>query len=427
MNFLEIESLLKNIIDEANSLPSSEIIFTKKIPQNINLIELLESSISEKIYYFKSKYNPIEILALGKSITLNKEEEITNFIEKNTEAYVCAPLKFELDEQFLNRVYVADWTFIHEIDQTTIILVREKNKSFPNIYLFLDFNIKAHLHYESIDWNESDEDPHQDQWSLMLDAAKKLFENNQLNKIVLSRSKIFKLTYPIEPRLVFLQLLRKNEHSSKVYNIYYQEKINAAFMSISPEILFAQNGDDFFSISLAGSTPRGESEIQDKNLENKLQVDKKLISEHDIVTDEIVRSIDPFVFSREISQLKTMKLPYIQHSAKEISAKLNNRAHVLDLLRALHPTPAVGGHPKSKALKYIFELEKKSRNFYAAPFGYFNKKKSEFSVAIRSGEITDQTLTVFGGAGILPSSDADEEWIETGIKMTPFLKVFNHE
>jgi len=41
--------------------------------------------------------------------------------------------------------------------------------------------------------------------------------------------------------------------------------------------------------------------------------------------------------------------------------------------------------------------------------------------------IQSDKITLFGGAGIVKGSVAEEEWIETGTKMNPFLKVVNNE
>jgi menaquinone-specific isochorismate synthase len=95
------------------------------------------------------------------------------------------------------------------------------------------------------------------------------------------------------------------------------------------------------------------------------------------------------------------------------------------LIEKLHPTAAVGGIPHQLAMQKILEIEKEERFLYAAPIGIISKEFSEIVVGIRSGFIKDKNLTIFGGAGIVKGSDAEEEWNETGIKMQPFTKVLN--
>lgn len=44
-------------------------------------------------------------------------------------------------------------------------------------------------------------------------------------------------------------------------------------------------------------------------------------------------------------------------------------------------------------------------------------------MAIRSALFSDSSVTIYGGAGIVPDSDALEEWKETALKMAPFVRV----
>ena len=122
-----------------------------------------------------------------------------------------------------------------------------------------------------------------------------------------------------------------------------------------------------------------------------------------------------------------MKLPYIQHRLVTISAQLLSHISALELVVLLHPTPAVGGLPWGTAQSKILELEAYKRQSYAAPIGVISLHYSELAVGIRSALIEGSKLTLFGGAGIVKGSIAEEEWQEMGIKMNPFIKVVTHE
>lgn len=166
---------------------------------------------------------------------------------------------------------------------------------------------------------------------------------------------------------------------------------------------------------------------EDKIEEDNLLLSPKLVREHQLVVDELKASLSNICSKVETSELKIMKLSYIQHRAVDITAELGEKFNSIDLLTLLHPTPAIGGLPKGLALKNIQNIEKTPREFYASPFGVLSKLYSEFAVAIRSGKIEDNKLTLYGGAGILPDSDAESEWNETLNKMTPFMKAINHD
>jgi menaquinone-specific isochorismate synthase len=219
--------------------------------------------------------------------------------------------------------------------------------------------------------------------------------------------------------------MEKNNNAESSYAIFQQLTFDKAFISLTPEKLFSKQDNQFHSISLAASAPRGVTHQEDLEFESLLNNNDKLIREHSLVTAEIVKKLKPFTNSIDLSPLVTMKLPYIQHRSVPIKAELKVGIQFIDLVDLLHPTPAVGGLPWDKAQIKISELEPYTRKSYAAPIGIVNFSFSELAVGIRCALIEGTTLTIFGGAGIVQGSNAEEEWIETGLKMNPFLKVIN--
>ncbi len=96
--------------------------------------------------------------------------------------------------------------------------------------------------------------------------------------------------------------------------------------------------------------------------------------------------------------------------------------HVLSLVEALHPTPAVGGLPPDAALRTIRETEAFDRGWYAAPVGWVDAAgNGTFAVGIRSAVATEREATLFAGAGIVADSDPDREWDEVQLKYRPIL------
>lgn len=93
------------------------------------------------------------------------------------------------------------------------------------------------------------------------------------------------------------------------------------------------------------------------------------------------------------------------------------------MLLALHPTPAVGGYPTREALAAIRKLEPFERGWYAGPVGWMSRASSEFAVAIRSGLVRSDTLTLFSGAGIVSGSEPQAEWDEIEHKIGDFTNV----
>jgi menaquinone-specific isochorismate synthase len=94
------------------------------------------------------------------------------------------------------------------------------------------------------------------------------------------------------------------------------------------------------------------------------------------------------------------------------------------VLRALHPTPAVGGYPRGEALEEIQALEPFDRGWYAGPVGWIGAGGAEFAVGIRSGLVRGNRLTLFSGAGIVAGSVPESEWAEIEQKIGDFTRMF---
>ncbi len=95
---------------------------------------------------------------------------------------------------------------------------------------------------------------------------------------------------------------------------------------------------------------------------------------------------------------------------------------MLELVEALHPTPAVGGDPQCLALELIDRYERADRGRYAGPVGWVDGDgNGAFAVAIRSAEISGPTARVFAGVGVVADSDPQAELAETRAKFQAIL------
>jgi isochorismate synthase EntC len=96
---------------------------------------------------------------------------------------------------------------------------------------------------------------------------------------------------------------------------------------------------------------------------------------------------------------------------------------ILDLLRLLHPTPAVCGLPRDSAMAFLGEEEPFERGWYAGPVGFFDAEGNGIFVpALRMGVATGSGWRLFAGAGIVEGSVPALEWEETAIKFEPMLE-----
>jgi isochorismate synthase len=200
---------------------------------------------------------------------------------------------------------------------------------------------------------------------------------------------------------------------------------HSAFMGASPERLVAQSGATIACDCLAGTVARGaDAQAQARNAAALLASEKDG-REHRIVLEEILAAIAPHVRAVESpAGPRILALAEVMHLWSPIRAQLRPGVGLSELIGGLHPTPAVGGSPRLRAMDLIHELEGRSRGWYAGLVGWIGHDAADFAVAIRSGIVRGTRMTAFGGAGVVRGSDAHAEWDETGRKAASFIQLF---
>ena len=170
------------------------------------------------------------------------------------------------------------------------------------------------------------------------------------------------------------------------------------------------------------------SSEDDEGLRDDLLHSSKDRSEHSYVRSGIGEVLAPLCEELEINgDVADMKLARGRHLRSRVRGTLREGVTDAGLLEALHPTPAVGGHPRDVALDEIRDLEPFDRGLYAGPIGWIGADASEFAVGIRSGLVRGRTLDLYSGAGIVAGSVPDEEWAEIENKISDFTGMFGLE
>ncbi|WP_336344235.1 isochorismate synthase [Halalkalicoccus ordinarius] len=256
------------------------------------------------------------------------------------------------------------------------------------------------------------------EWTRQVDAATARIDAGDLRKVVLAQALEADLEAPIEIPDV-LERLRRTYPDC--YRFLIEPTATAGFFGAPPERLVSLRDRTVRTEALAGSVARGESPEEDHELMASLLESGKLEREHGVVVDTIREQLAP-LGEVSVEDRTVRKLATIQHLRTPITARLASDEHVLSLVEALHPTPAVGGLPPETALETIRETETFDRGWYAAPVGWFDAAgDGEFAVAIRSGVASGRTVALFAGNGIVADSDPDEEWEEVQLKYRPIL------
>jgi len=262
-------------------------------------------------------------------------------------------------------------------------------------------------------------EPSQAGWREQVGRALESVEQGTLRKVVLAQA----LRVTLQSDLSVPDVLaRLAETYPDCYRFMYSPEDSATFYGATPERLVSLRGRTVRTEALAGSTGRGDTPAEDEWLAAELLDSTKDIHEHEIVAEAVRDQLEPFASSVRIGDRTVRRLATVQHLRTSITAELSEDEHVLSLVEALHPTPAVGGLPPDAALRTIRETEAFDRGWYAAPIGWVDAAgNGTFAVGIRSAVASDREATLFAGAGIVADSDPDREWDEVQLKYRPML------
>jgi salicylate biosynthesis isochorismate synthase len=249
--------------------------------------------------------------------------------------------------------------------------------------------------------------------------AVELIGAREIQKIVLARE-----VHALAPRAydpaAIVGVLREEFPSCYVFCVGRGE---ATFLAASPELLVRREGQRVSTIALAGSTRRSADPAIDAHLGEQLLRDPVYREEHAIVARRIERSLRAHaVWVAAAKEPTLVKIANIQHLATPIRAQMSRPLDALELLAAMHPTPAVGGEPLSRAAPLIPALEGLDRGWYAGPVGWTDAAgDGEFCVALRSALLRGEHASAFAGNGIVADSDPSAELAETEVKLAALL------
>lgn len=196
---------------------------------------------------------------------------------------------------------------------------------------------------------------------------------------------------------------------------FWWTPISGAWIMATPEPILQKRNGTWSTVALAGTRPFGQSAVwSDKN--------KK---EQAIVAQFITEKLQNVATNVETSDTYAFRTGRIEHLRTDFRFHLSDEASALQLLRHLHPTPAVCGMPRDAALQAILHDEHSSRRYYAGFSGPLNcQGRTNLFVSLRCAELSSDQATLYAGGGIMPESAEADEWDETRRKLTTMLSLF---
>ena len=226
-------------------------------------------------------------------------------------------------------------------------------------------------------------------------------------KLVLARDEQITTARQIDPFDIFLRAA--HEYTNSFVSLWHTPQAGT-WITAMPEVLLSGSGNQWHTVALAGTMKYNET-----NAHPSLQAwSQKNRDEQEWVSQYIAHILNTHGINFLAEGPHPEKAGKLIHLCTDFRFSLPDLHTATRLLEALHPTPAVCGFPKTTALAYILQHEGIQRQYYAG----FNGPWQLNGRTLRCMHLRDaHHIKLFAGGGIIPASQAQEEWQETVRKM----------
>jgi isochorismate synthase len=251
-----------------------------------------------------------------------------------------------------------------------------------------------------------------------VEAARDAVRNGAMDKAVIARPITVTADRPIDVHAV-LRRLKATFGSSHRFSI-------DGLIGASPELLVAVHGDEVTSFPLAGTTRTTGDPVLDERLAAELQASPKNQIEHRVAIEMVRDTLLPYCSYLDWSpEPSIVKVANVQHLGSQAEGRLSKPTPtVIELMRALQPTPAVGGYPRERAIDLITSVEGFERGLYGGTVGWCDGHgDGRWAVTLRCAELSDdrRSARLVAGGGIVADSEPLAELAETQAKFQAML------
>lgn len=223
--------------------------------------------------------------------------------------------------------------------------------------------------------------------------------NGNFEKVVLSRK--IKIPKEISILETFQNLIAS--YPTAFRYLFFHPRVGI-WLGATPEQLVNIKDNRFETMALAGTQLYTENIVWET----------KEIQEQQFVTDYILAKVKDKANLVTFTEAQTVKAGNLAHLQSLISGELTNDFQALELIESLHPTPAVCGLPKEKAIAFISINEGYDRKYYTGFLGeYQMNNQTDLFVNLRCLEVEENITNIYVGCGITKDSIPEKEFIET--------------
>lgn len=222
-----------------------------------------------------------------------------------------------------------------------------------------------------------------------------------------------------------LPIYRRLRVSNPAPYMFYLRALGIELAGSSPEPLVRVEGRRALMRPIAGTRPRGLTDVRDRLLEHELLADPKEQAEHAMLVDLARNDLGRVCMPGSVRPTELMvveRFSKVMHIVSTVEGDLRPDAEPFDALAVTFPAGTVTGAPKRRAMELIAEHEPTPRGPYAGAVGYLTFAGDlDFCITIRTAVVEGGTVSVQAGAGVVADSDPDTELRETMAKAAALL------
>lgn len=264
---------------------------------------------------------------------------------------------------------------------------------------------------------QADEQRRYDEYKHIFSLFSNALSENRFEKLVLSRKAQYACSVT-EKQLVdiFVRACRKYPRMM-IYLALLPS--GGAWIGCTPEILIAGEKSHYRTMALAGTM----SVTEDVTVKD-VSWSKKNRREQEIVADYVRGCVSPFAAVLEEEGPYTSRAGHLVHLKTEFHFTPKCGVDILDVVKTLHPTPAVCGIPAKDANDFIQANEGYNRSYYSGVVGVIDPVgETNLYVNLRCAHFKNGEVNFYAGGGILKDSELDDEWNETKVKMLTVMSL----
>ena len=268
---------------------------------------------------------------------------------------------------------------------------------------------------------EPDSNMSRDDFYKMVAAAQDYIKAGDIFQVVLSQR--FKLPFTLPP-FSFYRALRRINPSPFLFFLDFGD---FSIAGSSPEILVRVRDERVTIRPIAGTRKRGETDAEDKALEQDLLSDPKELAEHLMLLDlgrNDVGRVAKIGTVEVTEKFKVERYSHVMHIVSNVEGDLDTDKHdALDAMFGGFPAGTVSGAPKVRAMEIIDELEPERRGIYAGCIGYFGADgQMDTAIALRTAILKDGYMYAQAGGGVVADSTGEGEFEESRNKARALIR-----